>query len=88
MANSLPIIATTVGSIPYYLQDHKNALLIRPKSPNDIAKAVKAILKDRDLRKRLIKEGRILAQENTLEIQAKRILAILRNSDKNIVDPF
>ncbi|MBX2926526.1 MAG: glycosyltransferase family 4 protein [Saprospiraceae bacterium] len=77
MANSCPVIATRVGSIPHYLEHEHHALLIEPKDVGGIAEAVKRILKDDALRQKLIRNGYALAQTNTLEIQTKRLVEIL-----------
>lgn len=79
MANSLPVIATRVGSIPYLLQDRENALLIEPKSKEEIVSATISIITGEELRRKLIRNGFATAKGNTLEIQAKRIGTILNN---------
>jgi len=45
MAKNLPIIATNVGGISLMIEDGKNGIIIPPKSPKEIVKAVKEILK-------------------------------------------
>lgn len=77
MANSMPVIATTVGSIPHYLAQEKNALLIPPKSEQAIADAIQRIVHDDSLRQRLIKEGHALAHDCLLENQTRRVIEIL-----------
>lgn len=72
MAHSLPVIATRVGSIPDFIGDR--ALMVKPCSPNELADAVTKLIKTPDLRKRLIKAGRDLAKENTLEFQTKKMI--------------
>jgi glycosyltransferase involved in cell wall biosynthesis len=74
MANSLPVIATSVGSIPYYLKDKEDALIITPKSVSEIEKAVIELIKNTDLREKLVKNGYELAMNNTLEIQASNLI--------------
>lgn len=76
MANSLPVIATRVGSIPKFL-DHTNALLIEPKDSQAIYQAVIKIIENQDLRRGLIENGQILSKENTLEQQSKKLTDIL-----------
>jgi len=74
MANSLPVIATAVGSIPFFLKHEENSILIQPKSPEEIFEAVYKIIQDVDLRKKLIKNGLSLAKMNTLEKQTKFLI--------------
>ncbi len=74
MANSLPVIATKVGGIPFYLENHENALLIDPKNSTEIAASVKALIESPTLVLRLIDKGLKLAKENSLEIQTQLIV--------------
>lgn len=79
MANSLPVIATSVGGIPDYLTDHENAIFVEPKKITDLAEKIIMIIKNKDLRIKLIKNGFNLAKTNTLEIQTAALLAIVNN---------
>ena len=65
MANSLPVIATRVGSIPDFIGGA--AELVQPRDAHALAAATATLIGDRPRRQRLIQEGRKLAQENTLE---------------------
>lgn len=65
MAHSLPVVATTVGSIPHYLDGA--AELVPPRDANALAAAVARLLTTPSLRQRLIRKGFALARENTLE---------------------
>lgn len=77
MANSLPVIATNVGGIPFVLQDNISALLIQPRKSEEIVKSVTRLIKDSNLRKLLIAKGIELSKEITLEKQTKRLIRIL-----------
>ncbi len=79
MANSLPVITTRVGSIPSTLTHLQNAYLINSKDSNQLAIAILEIIKNPILRQKLIKNGFEMAAENTLEIQTKKIIEILKN---------
>jgi len=74
MANSLPIIATRVGSIPLYLEHETHALLANPDHPQELALFIQWLIEDKELRKRLIRNGYSLARQNTLEYRAKEIM--------------
>jgi glycosyltransferase involved in cell wall biosynthesis len=74
MANSCPVIATNVGSIPIFLENEQNAILISPKSINQIVDAVENLVSNSVLRKRILENGYLLAQSNTLEIQTKILI--------------
>lgn len=74
MAHSLPVVATTVGSIPYFLVDRTSALLIEPNNSVELANAVRQILFDKATRQKLIFNGLSLAKENTLERRANEVM--------------
>ena len=71
MAHSLPVIATNVGSISDYIQD--SAVIIEPKNPSAIAGAVLRLINDSQERQTIIKRGRLLVKENTLDQRAKQM---------------
>ncbi len=79
MANSLPVIATTVGSIPDYLENGRDALLIEPRRVEAVTEAVRLLANDHLLRQKLIRGGMACARENTLDVQAKKLVAVLRD---------
>lgn len=78
MANSLPVIATKVGGIPSYLTHEKNAFLIEPKRVDEIVSGIKNIIENKPLRKHLIANAIELAKENTLEVQTKNMISIIK----------
>lgn len=80
MANGLPVIATKVGSIPHFLVNEKDALLIEPKNVEELVSSILKILMEPVLRRKLIANGTLLAKENTLEIQTKRIIDTIKSS--------
>jgi glycosyltransferase involved in cell wall biosynthesis len=73
MASSVPVIATTVGSIPSYISD--TALLVPPKDPVALAQCVKKLLTNPMLRQILIQKGMQLARLNTLERRSEEMTA-------------
>jgi glycosyltransferase involved in cell wall biosynthesis len=74
MANCCPVIATNVGSIPYFLEQKVDALIIEPKDISQIVNSVLEIVSNDKLRKSLIKNGFELAKKNTLESQTIELL--------------
>jgi len=80
MANSLPVISTSVGSIPFFLKDNDTALLIKPKNTEEIVTSVTKLINNSDLRKTLIIEGIKLSKEVKLDIQTKKLINILKKS--------
>lgn len=79
MANSCPVIATRVGSIPDYLEHGKHARLIEPRSAEAISEAVEHLIENTNVREQLIQNGYTLTMENTLEVQTKKLDDILKN---------
>lgn len=77
MANSLPVIATKVGSIPHFLRDKHDAYLIEPQNTHEIVRAISDILDNSKLRQRLIQNGHNQASRNTLEMQTKAMVELL-----------
>lgn len=77
MANGLPVIASRVGSIPYFLTNKTNVLLVSPKNTLELVDSILEIISKPELRKNLIANGAELALNNTLEIQTKLILKVL-----------
>ena len=53
MALGKPVIATAVGGIPEVVKDGVNGILIPPKSPEHVAEALRRLLTDSELRRRL-----------------------------------
>jgi len=78
MSQSMPVIATKVGSIPKLLIDKENVYLVEQSSPKHIANAVKQLIQNDEMRKQLILKGRDLALTNTIEVQSKTLLNILK----------
>lgn len=74
MASSLPVVSTTVGSIPLFLRDGEDALLVEPKNVDALYEVVVKVIDDDELRRKLIKNGFALAKTNTQEIQTKKII--------------
>lgn len=53
MLTGLPVITTPVGSIPQYVSDERDCLLIPPKSITSLTEAMRRIRSDENLRHRL-----------------------------------
>ena len=77
MANSLPVICTSVGSIPKELTNGHDAIIIKPKKPNQIEEAIVSLIDNTELRKSIILNGRMKASHNTLETQSKKLIELI-----------
>lgn len=67
LALGLPVVSTNVGGIPYLLEHEETALLVEDGDHEAMAEAVLRIMKDSDLREKLIRQGRALAEQMDLE---------------------
>jgi len=61
----VPVVATRVGALPEMLSDGDSALLVPPESPDDLAQALIRGLGDTDLRERLARGGKRVAQDHS-----------------------
>jgi glycosyltransferase involved in cell wall biosynthesis len=78
MANSLPVIATKVGSIPEFLVNKTHALLIASQDVESLKSAILCLANEPSLRKRLISGGSQLAMKNTLKSQSEKMVELLK----------
>jgi glycosyltransferase involved in cell wall biosynthesis len=67
MANSLPVVATPVGSIPHFVGSAVELAL--PSDPTSLAAAISRVITDGALRRQRIRAGLELARANTLEVR-------------------
>lgn len=77
MARGLPVISTCVSGIPGILQDGRDALLVSPGSPSQVADAIIAVVRDPTLRRKLIRHGREVIQEYTLERAMRKQVEVI-----------
>lgn len=61
MASGLPIIGTEVGGIPDFLRDRETGLFVKVDDHQDLAEKILLLLRDENLRQKLILQGRDLA---------------------------
>jgi len=79
-ALGIPVIATRQGGVPYFIKDGENGLLIEYGKPDQIAEALKKILNDEDLARRLGEDGRRSAKEYTWDRIAEMILSVYEDA--------
>jgi|SRR3989338_3453646 len=63
MAVGLPVIGTAVGGIPDFLKDGQTGLFCSVGDPHDLAEKIKLLLTDRELRTKIIDNGRKLVAD-------------------------
>jgi glycosyltransferase involved in cell wall biosynthesis len=73
MAHSVPVIATRVGSIPQFAGGA--AELVPPNDVRSLSGAIRSLIHSPERRKELIRSGRALASDITLEKQVGKMVA-------------
>ena len=66
-ANGLPCISTNVGGVPSTVTDGYDALLVPPKDPRALARAIERLIFNAELRRDLIRNGLLAARRQTLD---------------------
>ena len=57
MASGVPVVSTNVGGVPFIVKDEHSALLVPPKSPEEMAKAILRLINDSALSDKLLDNG-------------------------------
>lgn len=65
LASGVPVVSTNVGGVPYIVKDEQTALLVSPKSPDAMAKAILRLMDDAALSDRLLDNGLAEVQKYT-----------------------
>jgi len=73
-ANSLPVVAVATGGIPTFVKHEISGLLVAEPSKDLVADAVIRMIRDEELRRRLIANGYALARESLAERAAARLM--------------
>jgi glycosyltransferase involved in cell wall biosynthesis len=77
MANGLPVITTAVAGITSLITDEHNGLLVDGDSADAIAAAIRRLVEDAELRRRLIANGYETARAHTVERQAEQMMRVV-----------
>lgn len=72
MANSVPVVATDVGSIKSFVGEATE--IVAPRDQRALTQGVEKIIKDEALRKDKIRKGFALTKKNTLTARAREII--------------
>ena len=62
MAN-VPIIVTKVGAVPDVVENNKDGFVIEPGNPKELAKTIKELVENKELREKFVKGARKTVQE-------------------------
>ena len=77
MAHARPVVATPVGGTAEVVEDGETGLLVPPRDPAALAAALRRLLADRELARRLGEAGRRrVAERFTLAAMTRRILEL------------
>lgn len=74
MANSIPVICTPVGGIPYELTNRVDARFVKMKSALSLAEGIEEIIVDGSLRRTIIRNAYEKSTQNTVEAQTVILL--------------
>jgi glycosyltransferase involved in cell wall biosynthesis len=83
MAWGLPVISTTVGSIPEHVCDGVQGLLVQPGDVSELAGAIERIVLDDALRARMGEQARRAVEPLNIDLYARRIVAIYDSVARN-----
>ena len=75
-ALGVPVIATKVGAVPEMLIDGETGLLVKPNDEHELAKAIKTLLKDEELRKQFSTRAREFVRGFAIEKAVERLEGI------------
>jgi glycosyltransferase involved in cell wall biosynthesis len=64
MAYGIPVVASTVGGIPYIIDSGKNGILVSPGNPQDIKDAISLLYRNEDLRNTFSREAQNKIKSN------------------------
>jgi glycosyltransferase involved in cell wall biosynthesis len=88
MAWGLPVISTTVGSIPEHVRDGVQGLLVQPGDVSDLSGAIERMVMDDGLRARMGEKARRAVEPLNIELYARRIVAIYDSVSRNGTIPI
>lgn len=81
MSCGLPVVATNVGAISTAIDNNQNGILINPKAPEELAKAILSLYENDMLRKKLGFAARLSVEENfSKQYAIKKFKNILVNA--------
>ncbi len=79
MASRLPVVATQAGGIPEVVVHGETGLLVPPRDPEALAKAILTLYKDRNLSSRLGEKGyQLVHQRFSVEAMAEKVISLYK----------
>jgi glycosyltransferase involved in cell wall biosynthesis len=88
MAAGKPLIATTVGGLPFLVRDNENGFLVPPMDAPALARALRQLLADPSLAERMGRNGRARAQHELSWVEiAKQVVSIYEKAIRERAGP-
>lgn len=79
LCTGIPVIISDVGGIPDIVENEVTGLLVRPKDPADIARAVKRLIDSPELVAKFVANGRAHVEKNfDANVNTRRFLEIVK----------
>ena len=79
-----PVISTRSHGIPFTVQDNENGILVEPENPNELAKGIKKLLLNEELREKLGQNGyNFVHEECNCISMAKKSLKLYHDAVEN-----
>jgi glycosyltransferase involved in cell wall biosynthesis len=89
MASAKPVIATQVAGVSELVEDGVNGCLVPPGSVEALVEAVLRLAPDKEARRTMGENGRRkVAGDFDIEIEASRLMSLLRGTDQGAVRPL
>jgi glycosyltransferase involved in cell wall biosynthesis len=79
MAQGVPVLATAVGGVPSLIEDGRTGLLIPPRAPDELKRALGRLLSDAELRKALGRNARGATEGYAWPFLARRVATELED---------
>lgn len=86
MASGVPVIASNIRGYRQVARHRFNGFLVKTKDPQEIAKGIKEVLFDKELRKNLIENGLMTAQRYAWDRIAEEVVEFYRETIKEKSD--
>jgi glycosyltransferase involved in cell wall biosynthesis len=85
MAWGLAPICTPIGSIPEYIEDGVNGLLVRPGAVEELAEKIERVVLDSNLRAQLGRRARATVEPLDIDVYAQRVSKLYRMAAPTVV---
>ena len=74
MGAGLPVLATNIGGVSGIIKNNENGIIIKPNSQEDICRAVKELIQNPKLRRKIIRNSLYSIKQHTAEVEVKKVI--------------